>query len=60
VEDIARLVGHQTTTVTGAVYRHQLRLVIEDVASAMDCIFPAAEDRQDDDDNGTAGILVPA
>ena len=40
VESIARLVGHQTTTVTEAVYRHQLRPVIEDAASAMDRIFP--------------------
>jgi integrase len=42
VESIARLVGHQTTTVTEAVYRHQLRPVIEDAASAMDRIFPLA------------------
>jgi integrase len=42
LEDIARLVGHQTTTVTETVYRHQLRPVIEDGASAMDRIFPAA------------------
>ena len=41
VESIARLVGHQTTTVTETVYRHQLRPVIEDAASAMDRIFPA-------------------
>jgi hypothetical protein len=60
LEDIARLVGHQTTTVTEAVYRHQLRPVIEDGASAMDRIFPATAHCQDDDDDGTAGILVPA
>jgi integrase len=60
LEDIARLVGHQTTTVTETVYRHQLRPVIEDAASAMDRIFPAADDGQDDDDDGTAGIIVPA
>jgi integrase len=60
VEDIARLVGHQTTTVTEGVYRHQLRPVIEDAASAMDRIFPVADHRQDDDDDGTAGIFVPA
>lgn len=40
VEDIARLVGHQNTTVTETVYRHQLRPVIQDAASAMDRIFP--------------------
>jgi integrase len=54
VEDIARLVGHQSTTVTEAVYRHQLRPVMEDAASAMDRIFPAADDRQADDDDGAA------
>jgi integrase len=41
VESIARLVGHQTTAVTEAVYRHQLRPVIEDAASAMNRIFPS-------------------
>jgi integrase len=59
VENIARLVGHQTTTVTETVYRHQLRPVIEDAASAMDRIFPAADEDQGDDDDGTAGVLVP-
>jgi integrase len=59
LENISRLVGHQTTTVTETVYRHQLRPVIEHGASAMDRIFPAADDRQGDDD-GTAGVLVPA
>lgn len=42
LENISRLVGHRTTTVTETVYRHQLRPVIEDAASAMDRIFPVA------------------
>jgi integrase len=40
LENIARLVGHQTTTVTETVYRKQLRLVIEDAATSMNRIFP--------------------
>jgi len=59
LEDISRLVGHQNTTVTETVYRHQLRPVIEDAASAMDRIFPASDD-QDDDDDGTAGMPAPS
>ncbi len=60
LEDIARMVGHQTTTVTETVYRHQLRPVIEGGASAMDHIFPAANQDQGDDDDGAAGALIPA
>jgi hypothetical protein len=61
LENISRLVGHRTTTVTETVYRHELRPVIEDGASAIDRIFPAASPRPgDDDDDGTAGVLVPA
>ncbi|MFC4948111.1 site-specific integrase [Pseudonocardia sp. GCM10023141] len=40
IELIARLVGHSGTTVTEQVYRHQLRPVLEDGATAMDRIFP--------------------
>jgi site-specific recombinase XerD len=40
LENIARLVGHRTTTVTETVYRQQLRPVIEDAATAMNRIFP--------------------
>jgi integrase len=39
LEDIARLVGHQGSTVTELVYRQQLRPVLEDGATAMDRIF---------------------
>jgi site-specific recombinase XerD len=60
LENISRLVGHQTTTVTETVYRHQLRPVIEDGASAMDHIFPVADDHQDDDDDRAAESPAPA
>jgi site-specific recombinase XerD len=43
LENIARLVGHWTTTVTETVYRQQLRPVIEDAATAMNRIFPARD-----------------
>ncbi len=42
LEDIARLVGHSGTAVTEAVYRKQIRPVIEQGATAMDRIFPVA------------------
>lgn len=42
IEEIARLVGHSGTSVTEQVYRHQLRPVLEDGATAMDRLFPAA------------------
>nr|WP_322769405.1 tyrosine-type recombinase/integrase [Frankia sp. Cr1] len=41
LERISRLVGHSGTTVTEAVYRKQIRPVVEDGATAMDRIFPA-------------------
>lgn len=40
LEDIARLVGHSGTAVTEAVYRKQIRPVIEQGATAMNRIFP--------------------
>ncbi len=39
IEEIAKLVGHSSTAVTEAVYRHQIRPVIQTGASAMDDIF---------------------
>ena len=42
-EDIARLVGHRSTTVTEAVYRKQLRPVLTEGAEAMDRIFQAPD-----------------
>ena len=40
LEQIARLLGHNGTAVTERVYRHQLRPVLEEGATAMDAIFP--------------------
>jgi integrase len=40
VEEIARLVGHSSATVTETVYRHELRPVIRTGADAMDRLFP--------------------
>ena len=39
IEDIARLVGHSSTTVTETVYRHQIVPVMVEAATAMDSIF---------------------
>ena len=40
VEQISKLVGHQTSLVTEKVYRHQIRPVLQHGARAMDQIFP--------------------
>ncbi len=39
IEDIARLCGHSSTAVTEQVYRHQIRPVMLEGATAMDRIF---------------------
>lgn len=44
IEDISRLVGHSNTVVTETVYRQQIRPVIQEGATAMDRIFPMADD----------------
>lgn len=46
LEEISRLVGHSSTAVTEAVYRKQIRPVIQTGAVAMDGIFQADRDRQ--------------
>jgi integrase len=38
LEEISRLVGHSSTSVTELVYRHQIRLVIQ-TATIMDQLF---------------------
>ncbi len=43
LEHIARLVGHSGTATTEAVYRQQIRPVLEHGATAMDDIFPVSE-----------------
>ena len=54
IEDIADLVGHAGTSVTEKVYRHQLRPVLLQGASAMDQIF-GDPDRQPDPDGQAEG-----
>jgi len=39
VEEIARLVGHSTTSTTETVYRRELRPVISTGAEVMDNVF---------------------
>jgi len=41
IEEISRLVGHSSTTVTETVYRHELRPVIRSSADTMDKLFPS-------------------
>jgi hypothetical protein len=61
LEEISRLVGHSSTTVTELVYRHQIRPVVQTGASAMDVIFGEKRRREGDQgDDGAAGALVPA
>lgn len=43
LEHISRLVGHSGTAITEAVYRQQLRPVLEHGATAMDDIFPVVD-----------------
>jgi hypothetical protein len=42
-EEIAKLVGHSSTSVTETVYRHQIRPVIRHGAQVMDVLFKAPE-----------------
>jgi len=44
LEQISRLVGHNGTAVTEAVYRQQLRPVLDEGTSAMDRLFPLPKD----------------
>ncbi len=51
LEEISRLVGHRSTTVTEAVYRKQLRPVLTEGTEAMDRLFRASDrptDRSDE------------
>lgn len=41
IEEISRLVGHSSTSVTETVYRHQLKPVVETGAAAMNELFGA-------------------
>lgn len=42
IEQISRLVGHSSTKVTETVYRHQIRPVVQDGATAIDRLFPGS------------------
>jgi hypothetical protein len=55
IEDISRLVGHVSTSVTEKVYRHELRPVITKGATAMDQIFRLATDARE----ATEGLSLP-
>ncbi len=57
VEEIARLVGHSSTSVTETVYRHQIRPVMETASSAMDEIFGTL-DADDDQDQAVGSHSV--
>ena len=46
-ENISRLIGHSGTAVTEAVYRQQIQPVMQEGATAMDQIFPAAKPADD-------------
>jgi integrase len=46
IEDVSRLVGHSSTSVTGLVYRHQIRPVIQSGATIMDRLFGSPADRR--------------
>ena len=45
IEDVSRLVGHSSTSVTELVYRHQIRPVIQSGATIMDRLFGSSADR---------------
>jgi integrase len=45
IEDVSRLVGHSSTSVTELVYRHQIRPVIQSGATIMDRLFSPPADR---------------
>ena len=53
IEDVSRLVGHSSTSVTELVYRHQIRPVIQSGATIMDRLFGSSAHRR------AAEALVP-
>jgi integrase len=46
IEDVSRLVGHSSTSVTELVYRHQIRPVIQSGATIMDRLFSSPAGRR--------------
>lgn len=54
LEEISRLVGHSSTATTEAVYRKQIRPVVQTGAVAMDRIFGLAPGGAEDQEDGAA------
>jgi integrase len=56
IEDVSRLVGHSSTSVTELVYRHQIRPVLQSGAKIMDRLFGSPADRRADKTVAADGI----
>jgi integrase len=54
LEQISRLVGHLGTATTDLVYRHQIRPVIQDGATAMNRIFQSSETPNESDSHSVS------
>jgi integrase len=59
IEDVSRLVGHSSTSVTELVYRHQIRPVIQSGATIMDRLFGSSASRRAPDAVASDGIKSP-
>jgi integrase len=59
IEDVSRLVGHSSTSVTELVYRHQIRPVLQSGAKIMDRLFGSPADRRADKTVAADGIKSP-
>ena len=55
LEEISRLVGHKSTTITEIIYRKQIRPVLQGGAVAMDSIFGARNGERSHADSHSAG-----
>ena len=60
IEVISKLVGHRSTAVTETVYRQQLRPVVEGGADTMNEIFPGYAGNDNEGEEGTGRVPVPA
>jgi integrase len=59
IEDVSRLVGPSSTSVTELVYRHQIRPVIQSGAMIMDRLFGSPADRRGAKTVAADGIKSP-
>jgi integrase len=59
IEDVSRLVGHSSTSVTELVYRHQIRPVIQSGATIMDRLFGSSAGRRAAEAVANDGIKSP-